>query len=51
MKTKDFICYVVLGIQPDFIDNLCDEFDVDFSDDDINEILHMLTGGINEEDH
>ena len=51
MTTKDFICYVVLGIQPDFIDNLCDEFDVDFSVDDINEIIHMLTGGINEEDH
>jgi len=51
MKTKDFICYVVLGIQPDFIDNLCDEFDVDFSYDDIKEILDMCSGGFQKEDH
>lgn len=51
MTTKDFICYVVLGIQPDFIDNLCDEFDVDFSDDDIKEILDMCSGGFQKEDH
>lgn len=51
MKTSDFICYVVLGIQAEFIDELCDEFDVDFSDDDVKELLNMCAGGLNQEDH
>lgn len=51
MTTKDFICYVVLGVPSDFIDELCDEFDVDFSEDDIKEILNMCAGGLDQEEH
>ena len=51
MKTSDFICYVVLGIQAEFIDELCDEFDVDFSDDDVKELLNICAGGLNQDDH
>lgn len=39
MNTNDFIAKCVLGIPCEKIDALCEEFDLDFSDDDVAEIL------------
>lgn len=44
MNTNDFIAKCVLGIPCEKIDKLCDEFDVDFSDDDVEEILDLCSG-------
>lgn len=40
MDTNDFLC-CCLGIQGSVIDELCDEFDVDISDDDVYDALNV----------
>lgn len=46
MTTSDFITYAVLHVPSEFIDDLCDEYDVDFSDDDIIDMLNCCAGDV-----
>lgn len=39
MKTNDFICSC-FGIDGEVIDEICDNFDIDFSDDDVLEAFN-----------
>lgn len=41
MNTNDFICNAVLNIPGDYIDELCDEFNLDFDDEDVKNIFYM----------
>ena len=51
MTTQDFICYSVLGIPCQFIDELCEEYDVDFSDDDVKDCLNCCCGSLFNQDN
>lgn len=44
MTTKDFFCEI-FNINSDFIDKICDDFDVDFDDEQVYEILDLCSGG------
>ena len=46
MNTNDFICNAVLHIPGDYIDELCEEFDLDFSDDDVKDVIEMCGGNL-----
>lgn len=51
MNTNDFVSCVVLRIPCEFIDKLCDEYDLDFGDEDIEELLNCCSGDCFHESH
>lgn len=44
MSTADFIAKCVCRIPCNFVDELCDEYNLDFGDDDIEELLDLASG-------
>lgn len=51
MNTNDFVSCVVLRIPCEFIDELCDEWSLDFGDDDIKDLLNCCSGDCFHESH
>ena len=51
MNTNDFVSCAVLRIPCEFVDKLCDEYDLDFGGDDIEDLLNCCSGDCFHESH